>query len=810
MSRAALRRRSDMSASGGFLSNVRSRTVSIIGQRLMVRSSSADVGNPRSFRTLMACSITASIVMSFALDIDAVAPGLDPSFKYAYNYAAAKGLSWGRQFISTYGPYGYLIHTMDMVDHVGRRIVFDLLLAVVSGIAIAAYLQSIPGLRSAARVGLAIVLIHALNLQTAEYKLLCLFLLVFLMGLHARAHWRSLIAFAMAGCLAGLFLLMKFSLGFSAVMTLIVGGCLARQPLVGVYRLAVAVPAAAVALLIGWTAYGGTLSGIGAYLATGWEISYGYSSAMSLAPHRWWIEVIGILVWFALIIIWVVALRTPRILLTLAGLGFPLFVVWKHSIVRQYGHVMLLMLFGTFVIVLLLAEAGSVRRWTRTLPIAAALLVPLAVPWFNGGPERFYPVDKLKQRLADPLRLQGLHYLARLTRLSGYRADVAQISESALRKSALSDSMRGVIGRASVDVYPWEISYVPANGLSWVNRPLPASFSTYTPALDSLNAAFFESSNRPDYLIWHTDIGVNSIDGRYLLWDEPRTLRTIVNYYDTAMVSPGAVLLRARSQPRFASPQPIVRQTVPWNTWTPVPHTDGVILADAALTRPLGLRMIRMLFREDPVRMSLRFSNGDEATYRLVPDNMGSGLWVSPHPATVDELHSLFQGGPARRVIAVRFSGGLVSRLAPSLIVSWSHVRPLAVPDPAVRSVPIRRVERGDGVCAGHIDGLYRAHDWYGRAAIVAMGWARDGESPILPGNLWLVGGDGRVLATDVQTGLSRPDVAQALGVPGLGGTGWTASARIDGEATDVGFVIRTRGGMLVRSCNRRSAGWGS
>lgn len=753
----------------------------------------------------MAFSIVIGISMGFTLDIEPITPDLDPSFRYAFNYAAARGLSWGREFISTYGPYGYLIHTVDVAGFVKHRIVFNFLLAVASGIAAAAYLQSVPDLRPAARLSLAIVLIYAISLQGKEYSWFVLFLLVFLVGLHARERRRSLTAYAITGVLAGFYLLMKFSLGFGAMITLIIGSFLVPQPVMALYRLMVVAPAAAVGFLIGWTAYSGTLGGIGAYLATGWEISRGYSSAMSLAPHGGQIGVMSFLVWFALIVIWVVAQRTPRNLLTLAGLSAPLFVAWKHSIVRQDVHVMHLVVFGIFVIVLLVAEAGSVQRLRSTLPIAAALLVPLAIPWFNVEIDGLNPAGILQERLSKPLRFPGLHYLARLSHVSVYRAELARISESSLRKSVLPESMRAVIGTSSVDVYPWEISYVPANGLSWVNRPLPASFSTYTPVLDSLNAAFFESSGRPDYLIWHTDVGTTSIDGRYLFWDEPRTLRAIINSYDTVMAGSGVLLLRARARPRFTPPQPMTTQTVPWNTWTPVPQTAGVILAEASFTRPLSVQVVRTSFREDPVFMSLRFSSGEETTYRLVPDNMGGGLWVSPHPVTVDELRSLFQGGPARRVIAIRFGGGLVSRLSPSVVVSWSQLRPLAVPDPAVRSVPIRTFGRGEGLCAGHIDRRYRGHDWYGRDAVLAMGWARDGDSPIASGDLWLVSGDGRVLATEVQTGLSRPDVAQALGAPSLGASGWTASARTEGEATDVGFVVRTRRGKLVGSCNTRS-----
>jgi len=429
----------------------------------------------------------------------------------------------------------------------------------------------------------------------------------------------------------------------------------------------------------------------------------------------------------------------------------------------------------------------------------------LAVPWFNAGTGGPNAAATLKVHLSGPLEFQGLRDLARLRHLWAYRKGLAQVSESALRKSVLPESIRGVIGGSSVDVYPWEISYVPANGLSWVNRPLPASFSTYTPALDGLNAAFFESNGRPDYLIWHTDVGVNSIDGRYLLWDEPRTLRAIANYYDLVTADAGILLLRARAHPRFALPQPLVTQQVAWDTWVPVPQTAGVLLAEVSIERSVFMGLLRTLFREGPVRLSLRFSSGEEVRYRLVADNMGGGLWVSPFAATTGELRSLFRGGPAPRVVAIRFSGKSVSRLSRSIIVSWSKLVPLAVPDLAAQPMHIPTRGQMNGPCAGFIDSMYRGHDWYGRAAILAVGWARDGDLSITPENLWLIDDHGGILATEVQTGLPRPDVVQVLGVPSLAGSGWAASARTDGEATDVAFVVRTRRGDFVGSCNKRS-----
>ena len=176
----------------------------------------------------MALSILAVISMGYRLVILPIAPGIDSLFAYACNHAAATGLAWGRDFVSTCGPYGYLILSMDVGNLVQRTIIFNLLLVTGTGLAIATYVQSVPALGAGARITLAIILAYAVSLQGAEYRWFVLFLLVLLTGIHRRERV-SLVAFSLAGILAGFYLLIKFSLGVNAVATLLVACFLVRR-----------------------------------------------------------------------------------------------------------------------------------------------------------------------------------------------------------------------------------------------------------------------------------------------------------------------------------------------------------------------------------------------------------------------------------------------------------------------------------------------------------------------------------------------------------------------------------------------------
>src|SRR5207247_7015179 len=103
---------------------------------------------------LAAVSVIASLSMSFSFSIIPMTPDLDPSFVYSFNHAAAHGLKWGQAFISTYGPYGYLVSTMDLGHLVRTKIVLSLLLAVATGLGVTAYVRSVPALGRAAQAAM--------------------------------------------------------------------------------------------------------------------------------------------------------------------------------------------------------------------------------------------------------------------------------------------------------------------------------------------------------------------------------------------------------------------------------------------------------------------------------------------------------------------------------------------------------------------------------------------------------------------------------------------------------------------------------
>jgi hypothetical protein len=291
-------------------------------------------------------------------------------------------------------------------------------------------------------------------------------------------------------------------------------------------------------------------------------------------------------------------------------------------------------------------------KWRAGAALLAMSLVPLFAPWYLQSESE---TESLATRLAAPLRF---HHRP----ISG---------GASLENLRVPDDVRSTIDDSSIDVYPWESVYVAANDFNWHNRPSPASFATYVPALDRRNERFFSSPERPRFLLWHLQPNVYSIDGRHLFWDEPRTLRAILSSYSLA-ASGSVFLLETVARPRLSEPRRVAIVEAVWDTWISVPDANGALLASVDFDRPWWASVRRVLLREDPMFVSLRFDEGDVRTYRFVPDQAESGLWVSPLPRDLAELGSILNGNLSRpRPRAIRFHGAWGSPTGAPFVVTW-------------------------------------------------------------------------------------------------------------------------------------------
>jgi len=208
----------------------------------------------------------------------------------------------------------------------------------------------------------------------------------------------------------------------------------------------------------------------------------------------------------------------------------------------------------------------------------------------------------------------------------------------------LEDELLRRIGKSTIDVYPYNNEYAFANKLNYKYRPSFQNYMTLTPALDLMNKKFFESSDRPKFVLFTSGINCGSekcnvfddFDQKLSLNEDPLTVSSILLNYHTVSVSKGKnglplILLEENDGHTVYYESPISEKTMNFGEWYKVPRVaDGVtkIIPDFELTH-YG-RIKNLLFRGSILKVRYKFFSGDVREYRLNIINSKSGVWVSP------------------------------------------------------------------------------------------------------------------------------------------------------------------------------------
>jgi hypothetical protein len=157
-----------------------------------------------------------------------------------------------------------------------------------------------------------------------------------------------------------------------------------------------------------------------------------------------------------------------------------------------------------------------------------------------------------------------------------------------------------------------------------------------------LNASHFSGEKAPRYIIWELrkisqDIHggmIESIDGRYLLNDEPDALLAMLRHYELAAIQGGefpVLVLKKRIYPLETETKVIAESSSTWNTWLEVPQNiPGILRASVDLSRNILGDLKNFLYKDEAVFVYYLLENGDIRIYRIVPKSASYGLWINP------------------------------------------------------------------------------------------------------------------------------------------------------------------------------------
>jgi hypothetical protein len=424
----------------------------------------------------------------------------------------------------------------------------------------------------------------------------------------------------------------------------------------------------------------------------------------------------------------------------------PIFLEFKHSFIREPGHVDMLFLFMPLVAAiyfLFVSATGPVRSASIGIAIAFAAVLIYA------------------QRSALLSAGTGLQYarpLGKLFRWAELRRTLAEASAANLARSKLPPELLARIGGRTVAIFPWEVSYAAANELDYRPFPVFQSYDAYTPFLDGWNAEFFENTAAaPEFVVFDW----TAIDGRHPLLDVPQTALALYRHYVLDGTFGNHLLLRRLNAPRFQNVFRNIRQgTVGVGEPLHLSTGGGASVIHLHLRWNLEGALKKFFWRLPEIRWIGTFGDGSTLAARIPPAVLAGGAAVDLIPADSGRMRELYSGEPGRLVESVVIGGQGAKFVETPIRYQLSAIGGVNTRPVLPAEVPMVGGLRGDCkvdfVDDSPVDGrsvTVRKRNWY----VKIRGWALSTPDVVVR-----IDGHTRRAAM----GIERPDIVAAYRQP--------------------------------------------
>jgi hypothetical protein len=578
--------------------------------------------------------------LTFPLIGEPISTGVDYSYYAAYNYFFIQGLSHYHAIFS-YGPLGFLFFPEPLGNNIALGLVFWGVIHLIFVIQL--FLLSNTNQLVGGRI-MNIVLIFLLcNFIDPWYTpIFSLALALLLYRQRGKQMW-----LIYAAVLFAVTSLIKVTYLATGILTY--GGVtLAEYMCRGVWPSTrrgvwVCLLAGSILIYMLWIVLVGP-QGFGDFLRGYWEITKGDSGIMALSPQNNWWLLSGFIVLFFVSGFW----EKKQWFLSIFFLPV-LFSMWKYTFTREdpthlrYFFDFLVLFYGIMILegVRETRRSASLRaggrRWIGNSVMICSVLV---LGWhMQTIPEMGNPrfLRETVKKIIVPAKRGNFHRT--VVDYGSYKIYLRQESEKKLATDVLSAHVRTIIGQSPVDVYPWEASIVVANNLHWQYRPVFQSYVSFTPWLDDQKAAFLDSAAAPQFILWqkhdledaYRTMSDQSIDGRYLLNDEPNTMRALFGRY--TMISQDMRVIVWEKQPSKHERMIDIYPTgiISWGERITLPEStqSKTRIMHITIRRTLLQEIKKVLWKEEPLYVTYILKDGKEIRYRIGLENMRNGVWIS-------------------------------------------------------------------------------------------------------------------------------------------------------------------------------------
>ena len=218
--------------------------------------------------------------------------------------------------------------------------------------------------------------------------------------------------------------------------------------------------------------------------------------------------------------------------------------------------------------------------------------------------------------------------------------------------SKISQNFKG----KTVDFVPYEISYAFFNDLNYNPRPAIQSYQAYNNYLTSLNYAKYLSPTAPDYVLYNVP-GPTDVQ-RYNFWsDSKTTLAMLQNYdYDTTTISKDTLQVVKKRSRHFQLVKSNIKDLAfKIGDEIPVSQANKLTWIEIKVKYSLWGKIMRVLVQPPVLRVKATFEDGKTEVFKAIISEIDGGVFLKKLQTNIEAEHFFRTRGQNKSITRLQF-----------------------------------------------------------------------------------------------------------------------------------------------------------
>lgn len=389
------------------------------------------------------------------------------------------------------------------------------------------------------------------------------------------------------------------------------------------------------------------------YLQNSIQYIDGYQDAMSIIiPKK--NELIGIALLETSIIISIICvffilrkeLKQMILAWTLFGIMFFLNFKQAHtaiSTLNLYGY------FSLIPLLIILIYLFSIKEYKSTLTKYVLTIIALQtvsiqyLKWIDND----YSLRKYVNSLAE-FKYNPMNYFEKIQQYDNQK----KITYSSL---VLPKKIKSLIKNQTVDILQSRIDYIYFNQLNYQPRPVIQSYCAYTPELIHLNGEMYRSKKSPQFVLFRFD----DFREKNPFWSDSEVNLELLRRYeliDNFKVGHDSLLLFKKSNQVKKINVQAMHVAIQLNKTIPIPKSQ-VVQFFGHIDYSITGKLARLLFQPPYLHCQVNYEDGTSQSFRVIHQILQGGILINKKVTNHHELYNYYSsiGRSNKNVISLKF-----------------------------------------------------------------------------------------------------------------------------------------------------------